>query len=138
MNEISEMRKELIAPCGMNCRLCMAYQRNKNKCNGCLNDIGYKSKSCSNCIIKNCAVIQKSETGFCYECVKYPCRRLKDLDKRYKTKYNMSMIENLEYIKQFGIDKFLQSEEVRWTCEECGDIVSVHHSVCNNCKTQIE
>lgn len=137
MNEISEMRKELIAPCGMNCRLCMAYQRNKNKCNGCLNDTGYKAKSCSNCIIKNCSVIQNNKSGFCYECDKYPCRRLKELDKRYKTKYNMSMIENLDYISQFGIEEFLQHEEVRWACKKCGNIVCVHHSICNNCKTQI-
>lgn len=130
-----EMRKELIAPCGMNCRLCMAYQRNKNKCNGCLVDGGYKAKSCSNCVIKNCTVIQSNETGFCYECDKYPCRRLKELDKRYKTKYNMSMIENLEYIKQYGIDSFLQNEEVRWSCKVCGNIVCVHHFICDNCKT---
>lgn len=138
MNEISEMRKELIAPCGMNCRLCMAYQRNKNKCNGCLNDTGYKAKSCSNCIIKNCSVIQNNKSGFCYECDKYPCRRLKELDKRYKTKYNMSMIENLDYISQFGIEEFLQREEVRWACKKCGNIVCVHHFICNNCKTQIK
>jgi len=29
-----EMGKEFIAPCGMNCRLCMAYQRDKNQCKG--------------------------------------------------------------------------------------------------------
>lgn len=30
----------LIAPCGMNCSICMAYLREKNKCPGCRgNDI---------------------------------------------------------------------------------------------------
>ena len=26
---------DLIAPCGMNCNICMAYLREKNKCPGC-------------------------------------------------------------------------------------------------------
>lgn len=35
----------------------------------------------------------------------------------------MSMIENLEQIRQYGIDKFLKNEEIIWTCKECGNIV---------------
>lgn len=130
-----EMVKEFIAPCGMNCRLCMAYQRDKNQCKGCWSDIGYKAKSCSSCIIKNCSVIQNNKSKFCFECDKFPCQRLKQLDKRYRTKYHMSMIENLEYIKQYGINAFLQNEETKWTCKECGSIVCVHKFICLDCKT---
>ena len=36
---------------------------------------------------------------YCYECDGFPCARVKRLDKRYRTKYEMSMIENLEYIR---------------------------------------
>jgi len=32
---MKEMSTVLIAPCGMNCRLCMAYQRDKKQCKGC-------------------------------------------------------------------------------------------------------
>jgi len=35
---------ELIAPCGMNCALCMAYQRQKNHFNGCNLDNNNKPK----------------------------------------------------------------------------------------------
>jgi hypothetical protein len=38
----------------------------------------------------------------------------------------MSMIENLENIKQNGMKEFLKNEEARWACIECGNIVSVH------------
>ena len=133
---MNEMREELIAPCGMNCRLCRAYQRNKNQCKGCRNenDIKYKTKSSSSCIIKNCPEIQSNESGFCFECDKTPCQRLKQLDKRYRTKYRMSMIENLAHIKQYGMNEFLQNEEFRWTCKECGNIVCVHKSICLACK----
>jgi hypothetical protein len=36
---------------------------------------------------------------YCYECDEFPCARVKRLDKRYRTKYEMGMIENLEYIR---------------------------------------
>lgn len=132
---MGKMREEFIAPCGMNCRLCRAYQREKNQCKGCRSHIGYKAKSCSNCIIRNCSVIQRNKSGFCFECDKFPCLKLKQLDKRYKTKYQMSTIENLEYIKKYGIDEFLQNEEIRWACKECGDIICVHKFICLSCKT---
>lgn len=132
---MNEMISELIAPCGMNCRLCLAYQREKKQCKGCNNDIASKSNSCLNCIIKNCSVIQNNMSGFCYECEKFPCLRLKQLDKRYMTKYNMSMIENLEAIKIYGMEMFLQREEKRWTCSECGRILCVHRCVCPTCKS---
>ena len=31
----------------------------------------------------------------------------------------MSMIENLENIKELGIRKFVRNERVRWTCPKC-------------------
>lgn len=133
---MDSIRAELIAPCGMNCRLCMAYQREKKKCRGCNNDDSTKPVYCISCILKNCATIQNNNSGLCYECEKFPCRRLKQLDKRYRSKYHMSMIENLEYIKQHGMEAFLKNEESRWTCIECGSIVSVHRNACLICKTQ--
>jgi len=30
-----KMSRKLIAPCGMNCRLCLAYKRKRNGCSGC-------------------------------------------------------------------------------------------------------
>jgi len=134
---MSEMREVLIAPCGMNCRLCIAKQREKNQCQGCRNeiDIQYKTKGSNSCIIKNCPVIRSSKAGFCFDCHKVPCQRLKQLDKRYRAKYHMSMLENLEHLKQYGMEKFLQNEEIRWTCHECGNIVCAHKSICLVCKT---
>lgn len=126
---------ELIAPCGMNCALCMAFQREKNHCNGCNLDNENKPKSCVRCIIVNCELRKQTASGFCYECPKYPCARMKQLDKRYRTKYRMSMLENLEYIKIHGLDEFVNYEKKRWTCNNCGQLVSVHRTYCIHCKT---
>jgi hypothetical protein len=127
------MNIELIAPCGMNCGICLAYLRKDRKCPGCRgNDVG-KNKSCVRCIIKNCEKIKTSKSGFCYECTEYPCQRLKQLDKRYRTKYSMSMIENLGNIKTIGLVAFVRQEEERWRCSKCGGTICVHRSYCYNC-----
>ena len=132
------MRIDLIAPCGMNCELCRAYQREKKPCKGCKGDNTNKPASCLKCVIKNCSTIQNSTTGLCYECDKFPCPKLKQLDTRYRTKYHMSMIENLHNIEKDGMSTFLLNEKIRWTCKECGNIVCVHQHICLVCKRPIE
>lgn len=127
------MGNSLVAPCGMNCGICMAYLRDKNICNGCWSSNGSKSKSVLQCIIKNCELLQKTDSKFCYECSQFPCKRLKQLDKRYRLKYNMSMIENLLYIKRSGMDVFLQKESIRWKCETCGGTICVHRKYYLKC-----
>jgi uncharacterized protein DUF3795 len=126
-------KASLVAPCGMNCSICMAYLREKNKCVGCRNIIVDTSVSRARCKIKKCELLQKTETGFCFECESFPCERLKHLDKRYRTKYAMSMIENLQNIERFGVKKFLQHEKTRWACPECGGAICVHNRYCHSC-----
>ena len=129
---MSEMRAERIAPCGMNCRLCIGFIREKKPCAGCNGDDTNKPYHCVVCKIKNCEGIQTVPSGLCDACEK-KCRRLKDLDKRYKMKYHMSMLENLAYIKENGMPAFLKREEERWTCPACSGIVSVHRNECPAC-----
>ena len=127
------MEAELIAPCGMNCGICMAYLREKNKCPGCASVDPYKRSYRRECTVRNCETIKSNQSGFCYECSAYPCRRLKQLDKRYATKYSMSMIENLEIIKNEGIAVLLVREEEKWKCPECGGVISCHNGICYSC-----
>jgi len=71
---------------------------------------------------------------YCFNCKDYPCYRLKQLDKRYRTKYNMSMIENLNYINKNGIRKFIIKE--KWKCPTCNSYICVHRGFCLNCKKE--
>jgi hypothetical protein len=129
MGKMSEsFDPELIAPCGMNCGICMAYLREKNKCPGC-------RENCRKCIIKHCPTLKEKKLKFCSKkCEKFPCTRLKNLDKRYRTKYGMSMLENLEYIKNNGIKKFVEKEQERWKCPNCGGVICVHNKRCYTCE----
>jgi len=125
--------KDLIAPCGMNCGICKYYYRSKNTCPGCRAPDEDKLRGCRECIIVNCEEIKKSKSKLCYECSKIPCKRLKNLDKRYKTKYHMSMLENQDYIKNHGIEKFLEKEKEKWKCPKCVGIVTCHGGMCLSC-----
>jgi hypothetical protein len=139
MTVISLKYQGLIAPCGMNCGICIGYLRDKNPCGGCFKkDDENKPKHCRSCSIVNCESLAKTESGFCYDCEKYPCARLKRLDKRYRTNYGMSMLENLDYIQKHGLEGFLKNEEYKWTCRECGSGLCVHRDYCLNCNTEIK
>jgi hypothetical protein len=126
-----------IAPCGMNCSICRGYLREKNKCLGCREIDENKPISRAKCTIKNCIELKNNNLKFCYKCKKFPCKRMKNLDKRYRTKYHMSMIENLENINKFGIRKFIENEKTRWKCSNCGSIICVHNGKCSNCDKKI-
>ena len=130
---------QLIAPCGINCSICIGFLRDKNKCAGCRGTITEKRKYCLVCRIRNCEHFSKTGTKFCYDCEKYPCARLRQLDKRYRTKYNMSIIDNLRLIKDIGVDNFVQLEKIKWNCMDCGGTICVHRGYCIDCgKTKMQ
>lgn len=130
MNSIDPI---LVAPCGINCRLCRAYVREKDVCPGCRGDDAQKMKSCLACRIKNCEKLVTGEFTYCYECDVFPCDRVSHLDKRYRTKYGASPIDNLAKIKTAGIALFVESENAKWTCPECGAMICMHKPQCLSC-----
>lgn len=136
MQSSKKLKSSLIAPCGMNCGLCMAYQRTKNRCSGCITPDPIKVNHCSFCRIKYCEHLLASKSKYCGSCNIYPCFRIKKLDKRYRTRYGMSMIENLNKIKESGIRKFVEFEKQRWACSNCGNIICVHKNACMVCGTK--
>lgn len=130
-------KQELIAPCGMNCGVCSSYLAMKTD----LKKKGFGKTYCAGCLPrgkkcyygKKCKRLGKGLVRFCYECDEFPCRLLKTLDKRYRTFYHMSMIENLEFIREHGIESFLEKEAVKWKCSECGGVICCHNGLCYTC-----
>ncbi len=102
--------KGLIAPCGMNCAICKAYLREHNPCHGCREAEQNKPVTRANCRLRTCT---KRIGNFC-DCAEFPCDRLKHLDHRYRTRYGISEIENLKFIHEHGIGRFLDSERQKW------------------------
>jgi Protein of unknown function (DUF3795) len=125
----------LIAPCGMNCGLCMAHLREKKRCAGCNIESPEKMNHCRVCSIKFCP-LRNAGSKFCFDCQKYPCVRLRNMDKRYRTKYSVSLIGNLNEIKASGLDAFMKSENTRWVCPKCGHPVCVNNGRCYHCNQE--
>jgi len=131
-----------IAPCGMNCSLCIAFHFKEKD----LNKKGFHRMYCPGCIDRGenclhmkskCDLVGNGEVRFCLECDQFPCKRLKSLDKRYRTKYQLSMIDNLKVIDEYGMEAFLESEGLKWRCEKCGDLICCHNGLCLNCDINI-
>jgi len=87
------MDTSLIAPCGINCALCSGYQRKRTVAP---------------------AAGMLSPERIC---------QLKQLDKRYRTKYNSNLLENLSCIRDKGMEIFLSQQAKQWTCPDCGDLI---------------
>lgn len=130
-------RKELVAPCGMNCNVCsnfLAYSRNLPKkvgphCIGCRPG----NKKCAY-LKGHCHKLSIHEIDFCYQCEDFPCDRLKTIDKRYRKNYNASLIENLCAIMKIGIGRFLDEQEGKYKCPKCSGIISIHNGKCYDCE----
>jgi hypothetical protein len=132
------MNEELIAPCGMNCGICSGYLAARYD----VKSKGIKMPYCTGCrprnkqcafLKKRCSLLLEGKVQYCYECKDYPCERLVHLDKRYRSLFRMSMVENLEYIRDNGITQFLEREEEKWRCPECGAVICCHNGICFNC-----
>jgi len=93
-----------------------------------------KSEYRNRCRIRNCEKIASGEIKYCSDsCGRFPCAKLKQLDKRYRTKYGMSMMDNLEVINDLGIRQFIRNEKGKWLCPECGEMICVHRPACISC-----
>ena len=133
------MKEELIAPCGMNCGLCTRYLAMRNDVQSKGVDISY----CTGCrprdrkcafVQKDCELLRKRQIKFCYECPDFPCGKLKKLDDGYRKRYHMSMIDNQQYIRDYGMEKFLEKEAQKWKCPDCGSVICCHNGLCYNCR----
>ena len=132
------MKTELIAPCGINCAVCAWYLAREHDIKSRGVPIPYcegyrpRDKKCAQ-IVKKCDLLRRKKARYCFECPDFPCLRLKRLDERYRARHHMSVVENLEHIRDKGIAAFLAYEDERWKCPRCGELISCHNGLCFKC-----
>lgn len=134
--KMSERIEEIMfAPCGMNCMVCYKHcytKKTKNPCLGCLaNDEMGKPEHCRKCKIKDC--VREKGITYCFECSKFPCNFIKNLEKSYNQRYNTSLIENSLFVKNHSLVVFMEKQKQEYTCKECGGVYSIHDKVCTEC-----
>ena len=91
-----------------------------------------RDKQCS-FVKKKCIKLLNHNVEFCYECNEFPCELITKLGKSYEKRYRMNMVENLLYIKEHGLTKFLEAEKEKWKCPKCGKVICCHNGVCYSC-----
>lgn len=136
--DTDNIKKELIAPCGMNCGVCSGYlayshkipkkKGNISHCSGCRP----RNKQCS-FIKKRCEIIKNNEVDFCYQCKEFPCTILVLIVKGYVKRYHYNVIENGMFIKEHGLEKFILKEVNIYKCTHCGDTICIHNKKCYAC-----
>lgn len=98
----------MFAPCGMNCLVCYKHCYHKKPCAGCLNSDKGKPEYCRKCKIKDC--IKDKGLSYCFECSDYPCKLIKNLEKSYNKRYQASLMENSDTVRQHGLEIFMMLE----------------------------
>lgn len=156
---------DFIAPCGLYCGVCavsMADRDNNMKlkerlvnlyrggtsgkgtlpnseglstadihCGGCLSENLFIH--CRQCAIKACT----REKGYqgCHECADFPCRHIDDFPMAIGRKV---ILRAVPYRQAYGTQKWVEDEEARYICPECGNKVFRGAMRCNRCKAQLD
>ncbi len=115
------MDLSLVSSCGIYCPTCSRFM--DGNCTGCLPK-KYK------CRVKT----EVKDLRFAFEDKDFPKENIKKLSEKYLKMYNTDLIKNLEFIKKFGAEKFINSETKRMTCPKCKGLISIHEKgKCRKC-----
>jgi len=154
-----EINQNFIAPCGLYCGVCGVYFAtwdNNNgflekllgvyqgkiagldhltiediKCDGCLSD--RVSIFCRVCAIKDCTR-EKGYTG-CHECNDFPCRHIETFPMPVGKKV---ILRGIPFWREHGTQKWVEEEEARYACPQCGHQLFRGARRCNKCKTEVD
>lgn len=118
----------LIAPCGLYCGECEAFQ--DRRCGGCVSRQGLCLKYTKICKIYSCCV-DRRRLRFCSDCRDFPCERF---SKFFNTPvWYDEVLSNLKRIKNEGVNKLLK-EQVKRVKKliKCAKEKGIKH--CSQCK----
>lgn len=131
MNFPAAMEGQLLAPCGMNCLFCYKHCASPKPCRGCWANEGDKPSHCRSCAIRDCAAAQGLSN--CAACGQFPCSRVKSLDRGYRRKYQVSLVERGRERLRLGDSAQWELDCRRFACPACGEVLSLHDGICSGC-----
>ena len=146
-----EIKKQLLAPCGLYCGVCaimIAHRDNNQKlkerlapiygvspegirCQGCLSSEVFAY--CTICPIKACTK-QKGYEG-CHQCNEFPCEHIRNFPVPVGQKVIMRAVPQR---RDIGTEKWVEAEEKRYQCPNCGNHLFRGAKRCNLCKEAVD
>ncbi|MBA3008935.1 MAG: DUF3795 domain-containing protein [Proteobacteria bacterium] len=100
-------------------------------CQGCLSDDLFMH--CKQCEIRDCTS-RKGLAG-CHECDDFPCPHIDNFSMAVGKKV---ILRSVAHRRTFGTEKWVEDEEARYFCPECGNKVFRGVVKCNQCKTKLD
>ncbi len=100
-------------------------------CDGCLSG-GMLAEHCQTCEIRLCAA-NKQDNSRCSECKELPCHRITSLMMMGNYLHRDEYLPNLGKIREMGVQEWVENEEERWRCPQCGLPMSWYDTECAGC-----
>ncbi|MCL5406816.1 MAG: DUF3795 domain-containing protein [Deltaproteobacteria bacterium] len=155
---------DFVAPCGLYCGVCaiyIAYRDNNPKfkerlvslykgekgkgvlpgseklavedirCRGCLSEEPFMH--CGRCEIRNCT--KSRGYASCHQCDEFPCPYIENFPMTIGKKV---ILRAIPHWREVGTEKWIEDEEARYTCPQCGNKVFRGATRCNRCKAQLD
>ncbi|UCE26797.1 MAG: DUF3795 domain-containing protein [Candidatus Coatesbacteria bacterium] len=97
-------------------------------CAGCKSDT--LAAFCADCDFIPCA--RGKGVEFCVDCGDYPCERLTDF-RDDEWAHHSVVTNNLERLREVGVEAWLAEQDERWTCPACGARFSWYDEKCPDC-----
>ena len=114
---------------------CPKLPEGKLSCCGC--KLGNLYPACKGCPIRSCAITRG--IGHCADCADYPCDSYKKWQSAKLLLPHLSEAPaSLHTIKNDGTTSWLESQEKRWACTNCGAPFSWYAITCERCGQNVE
>ena len=151
-----DVKNELLAPCGLYCGVCRVYIAHRDNdiefkkeiltiykaygaksvddiaCDGCLSE-GTVFPYCKTCSIKDC-IKDKGIEG-CRLCDEFPCAIIENWPSPTGRKV---MLRVIPAWREHGTQKWIESEEKRYKCPQCGNPLFRGARKCQKCEVDVD
>ena len=47
-------------------------------------------------------------------------------------------MENSRFVQMYGLELFMEQQKVKYTCPQCGGIISIHDRECSECQEKLK
>lgn len=149
------MKKNLIGGCGIYCGACdhylahtlegahliqtdtpMGEKLSTHPCGGCKHtDSEQICIYCRDCEIRLCTIEKQIDS--CAQCGTFPCGKIKEFDGSFLL-HKDEAYKAVQKFNQLGARGWLEKQQKRWSCKQCGHPHSYYEKECSHCGVQAD